>query len=286
VIIFSSSGLSFIERTMQALITRVMGVSTILFIRDGFFIKAIQESNAQKIVAKFLLKIPNLIGSQGGKWNRVYSRLGVPNKKVIQIPNWLPRNSSISNTPIEVKKERFRFIFVGWLVKEKGIREVLLSIENLSADFDFDFVFVGGGTLENFVNVYIKNNKYKNVKCTGWLGSDEVFSQLSRSHVLVLPSYAEGFPNVVLEAMSLGLPCICSDVGGISGSIKNNVNGLLINVQDWKGLRDAMKDYLINPFKVYQHSKNTLDIVRTNHNWNINCRKLFDSLNFNRKGMK
>ena len=113
--------------------------------------------------------------------------------------------------------------------------------------------------------------------CKGWLGPDKVFKELSKSHVLVLPSYAEGFPNVVLEAMSFGLPCICTDVGGISGSIHNDVNGFLVNVKDWRHLNDAMKIYLTKPEKIYQHSKNTLNIVKKNHDWNVNCGKLFDS---------
>jgi glycosyltransferase involved in cell wall biosynthesis len=278
VIIFSSSGVSFLERSIQALICRMSGVGTVLFMRDGFFIKSIQESKAQRLVAKVLLKIPRLIGSQGGQWNNVYSELGVPDDRVVQIPNWMPGNSPVANKPIALNnKEKLRFVFVGWLVKEKGVREILLSIQDLSINFDFDFVFVGGGTLENHVNSYIYKNKFDNVVCKGWLGPDKVFKELSKSHVLVLPSYAEGFPNVVLEAMSLGLPCICTDVGGISGSIHNDVNGFLVNVKDWRHLNDAMKIYLTKSEKIYQHSKNTLIMVKKNHDWNVNCGKLFDS---------
>ena len=78
------------------------------------------------------------------------------------------------------------------------------------------------------------------VNLCGWVNEDRVLQLLSDADVLVLPSYAEGLPNAMVEAMAAGLAVIVTTVGNIPHFIKNYENGILITPKDSKGLAEAM----------------------------------------------
>jgi glycosyltransferase involved in cell wall biosynthesis len=101
---------------------------------------------------------------------------------------------------------------------------------------------------------------------------------LSSADVFVLPSYAEGFPMSLIEALSKGLPAICTDVGGISDSLRDGVNGYLIPSRQVPPLVDAMERYLMNPQIIAEHSRASLEIVRANHRAEANCELVFKAL--------
>lgn len=78
----------------------------------------------------------------------------------------------------------------------------------------------------------------------GW--QDDVRPFLAASDVFVLPSYREGFPNVVLQAGAMGLPCIVTDINGSNEIIHDGVNGLVVPPRDEEKLYDAMRFMLVN----------------------------------------
>lgn len=277
VIIFASSGFSFYERICMSVICNFYKVKSILFVRSGHFKDGVNASKRYFYIAKFLLKIPTYIGAQGQSWVDFYNLLGVNEKKNVLVRNWIPIDYTEPVSPKCVdSSEGITFVYVGWLVKEKGIFELLEAIELLYFSYTFNFFIVGGGTLADEVNKIITTKKMDSrVVCTGWQSKTEVKSILDQSHVFVLPSYTEGFPNALLEAMAMGLPAICTDVGGIADSLHNNQNGFLIPPRDPQAIRKAMEKYLINIDIIQQHSDATLDVVRQNHNWKKNCEQLF-----------
>lgn len=278
VIIFSTSGISFYERTFMAALCRLYHVKTIFFMRSGFFVNEVESNWMIKGIAKRLLKFPDLIGVQGDSWRPFYSKLGVSSEKIVTVRNWLVDDLSPVVNPIaRIGNDRVSFCFVGWLVENKGVRELLKAIQLLAKKYDFNFYFVGGGDLSSVLAEEIRQtNLGHRVKLTGWVDSIGVRSYLERSHVFVLPSKAEGFPNALLEAMALGLPAICTNVGAISDSVKNESNGYLLEDGNADSIAKAMQCYLLNPELIYQHSVETLKIVDQKHDRNKNCKLLFD----------
>ena len=75
---------------------------------------------------------------------------------------------------------------------------------------------------------------------TGWLTPDALQNLLSATDVFALPSLVEGLPVSVLEAMSYGIPCVVSAVGGLPDVIESGENGLLVAPGDSAGLADAL----------------------------------------------
>ncbi len=277
VIIFAGSGFSFYERILASLICKIFNVRTILFIRDGFFKDKVKSSQLYYFLVKIMLKIPDFIGSQGIEWTKFYQSIGLNSQKIVLIRNWMTEqyNDNLIYKKIS-KDETIRFIFVGWLVKEKGLNELLNSIKDLSQKYNFHFTFVGGGNMEKFVREYAEKNKLKNIELTGWINNFEVKEQLLKAHIFVLPSYSEGFPNALIESMSFGLPSICSNVGAISDSVIDGLNGYLIEPKNENSLKIAMENYILNPEEVFQHSIETINILKEKHDWEKNCKKLFD----------
>jgi len=162
------------------------------------------------------------------------------------------------------------------MVKEKGVNELLsVILENRDLD-KFDFIFIGGGTLLEEMKLKTKKLNRDNIKFTSWLQHNEVESYYKKSDVLILPSYAEGFPNVILEALNYGLPIISTDVGAISESVIDNYNGFLIKPRDKEKLFSSILK--LGKFKQLREtfSINSKKILIENHSIEKNCKKIFN----------
>lgn len=144
---------------------------------------------------------------------------------------------------LKIVSSDFVFVFVGRLVTDKGINELVEVFNDLQqnelpnstlllvGDFETDLDPLLPKTLDLLKN----NNKIKN---TGWQDDVRIFYAISNA--LVFPSYREGFPNVVLQAGAMELPAIVTNINGCNEIIKHNHNGLIICKKDTSSLKDAM----------------------------------------------
>jgi glycosyltransferase involved in cell wall biosynthesis len=142
--------------------------------------------------------------------------------------------------------DRKRIIFVGRLIYSKGVHVLLQALKLLIDDgIDAQLDVVGDGPerarLEDLANslgisgsIAFHGNLYG------------VASLLQMSSVFVLPSFVEGLPNVVLEAMASGLPVVVTKVGGNPDLVNDGTNGVLVDADNPLQLRDALKELLEN----------------------------------------
>ena len=84
------------------------------------------------------------------------------------------------------------------------------------------------------------------VNFEGWIGGRELESVLKKSDILVLPSWAEGFPNAVIEAMASGLAVIVSSVGNVPDILRNGSEALLVPPKDRIALKNSISELLEN----------------------------------------
>jgi glycosyltransferase involved in cell wall biosynthesis len=280
VIIFSGAGFSFYERIILSSICRWLGVNSLFVIVDGWFLEVKSASFLKRCWIGLLLKIPNKLVASGSRWADLFRELGVDSSHVARIHYWLPESFSISQREKHIASGKsLQFIFVGWMIKEKGVYEILAAIAQLKKDYQFSFTFIGGGTLLEDVRQVIRDSGWTgSVSALGWVPDEEFQQILVAADVFVLPSYAEGFPMSLIEAFSKGLPAICSDVGGIPDSLRNGMNGYLIAPRQVPPLVEAMKRYLSNPQIITDHSRVSLEIVKTNHLPEANCKLVFEAL--------
>jgi teichuronic acid biosynthesis glycosyltransferase TuaC len=138
-------------------------------------------------------------------------------------------------------------IFVGNLIKTKGVFELLEAFISLSASRrDLYLIMVGKGAEQKKIRNIIESASLENrIILTGKVPHNEISSWLNAADLFVLPTYYEGLPNALLEAMSCGLPVIATRVGGIPEVIEDGRNGVLIEKQNTNALSRAI-EYLIN----------------------------------------
>lgn len=160
-------------------------------------------------------------------------------------------------TKIDLKKELHIsdtdvvFIFIGRMVKDKGLNELVSAFDKLSkSNKNCKLILVGPH--ENHLDPLLPETEKliehnKQILAVGM--QKDIRPYVAISHVLTFPSYREGFPNVVLQASCMNLPCIVSDINGCNEIIEHNVNGLIIPVKSETAIQNAMQFMIDNPDK-------------------------------------
>lgn len=163
----------------------------------------------------------------------------------------------------ECNQNEIVFIFIGRIVRDKGISELITAFDQLSSEYRNVKLLLVGRFEDKLdpVEPNIKRIIKEHTKICYMGFQNDVRPYLAASDVLILPSYREGFPNVVLQAGAMGLPCIVTDISGCNEIILNNRNGLIIPKQDVKALYLAMKYLVDHPLLISNMSVNSRDLI-------------------------
>lgn len=144
-----------------------------------------------------------------------------------------------------IDENDFVFIFVGRLVKDKGINELVSAfLQTISDSKAFTSKLLLLGPLEQDLDpllpsTLIEIQSNPNIISVGY--QKDVRPYLAISNVLVFPSYREGFPNVVMQAGAMGLPAIVSNINGCNEIIIDSSNGVIVNVKNEVMLKQSMQ---------------------------------------------
>jgi glycosyltransferase involved in cell wall biosynthesis len=156
-----------------------------------------------------------------------------------------------------------RYIYVGRISEEKGVVLFCEAISRLKYKHDISGTVIGDGPLYNKLK-----NQYKNVEFTGWKTQEEIFIFMRTSRALIFPSkWYEGAPLIIIEALTIGLPCIVSNCTSAIELIFNNFNGFVFKTQDINSLLEKIellqnnetynriKNNIITKFDLYKYTK-------------------------------
>src|SRR5712664_605398 len=148
----------------------------------------------------------------------------------------------LDDFPIEPAPRR-RFVCVGRICEQKGQLLLLEAARLLAARrIDFELVLAGDGEMRAEIDALIDEHKLQSVvRVTGWISSDQVRDELLAARALVLPSFAEGLPVVIMEAMALQRPVISTFVAGIPELVVPGQHGWLIPAGDVVALAESMQ---------------------------------------------
>ena len=157
----------------------------------------------------------------------------------------------ILKKPKKVKKNFYNIIAVGRLTPQKDYFTLLSAIKNVK-NKNFILKIYGDGELKNSLNEYIKNNNLKNyVKLFGH--ENQSIKIYQKADLLVHTAIFEGLPNVIVEAMSNGIPIIASNsYGGTKEVLNSGTFGELFKPGDTRELCRKLEDFLNNPNKFYK----------------------------------
>jgi glycosyltransferase involved in cell wall biosynthesis len=130
-------------------------------------------------------------------------------------------------------RKPYFFLFLGRLGKRKGVTDLVRAIREVKKVIPEVKLFCGGdGEIEAVRNEIESFDLSRNVEVLGWLDSAQKQRLFQECACLILPSYGEGLPMAILEAMSVGLAVIATPVGGIPECVQHGLNGLIIPVGD------------------------------------------------------
>ena len=172
----------------------------------------------------------------------------------------------------------FVFIFVGRIVRDKGMNELAEAMKKLISEKrskQVKLLLVGsfekGNPLYGDNEDFLRNSEH--VKFVGW--QEDVRPYLAAADALVFPSYREGFPNVPIQAGALDIPCIVTNINGCNEIIKDNLNGKIIRAPyAQQGKRDSlmenalyetMKWFIEHPEEVKRMGRNARGMITSRY---------------------
>ena len=156
-------------------------------------------------------------------------------------------------------KKSFTFVFVGRMVGDKGVNELVEAFKRLS---NVKLLLVG--PMEKELDPLREETirEIENNPNIDWVGAQkDVRPYYMQADAFVFPSYREGFPNTVLEAGAMGLPAIVTDINGANEIIVPNENGFIVPVKDAEALYNAMSQFVENPKMVERMAGNARKLV-------------------------
>ncbi|HAO08235.1 MAG TPA: glycosyl transferase family 1 [Chryseobacterium sp.] len=187
--------------------------------------------------------------------------------------NFKAKRLVILNNPVELpvvlnhhldRNPVVRFLYLGLIVDKKGVFDLLAVIDKRKKDWNETFKLVIGGDGENDrLKTIIKENRLsKIVEFVGWVSGKEKATLLAQCDVLILPSYNEGLPISILEAMSYEKAILSTNVGGIPAVVADGHNGYLFEPGNLSALENKINMLLEHPDKVVDMGVKSLAKVK------------------------
>lgn len=151
--------------------------------------------------------------------------------------------------PLTPVPEARRLVCVAGLSPEKGHLMLLEAAARLAAEgMSFEIVLAGDGPLRAAIEEQLKTLRLQDrVRLCGWMSEEQVRQAIVASRALLVPSFSEGLPVVVMEALALGRPAICSAIAGIPELVLPGLTGWLVPAASVEALVRAMREALEAP---------------------------------------
>lgn len=218
-------------------------------------------------------RLPILAGQGGWEWGLITHSIALadrvvvldkksaqtieqefPHKDFSQLPDFLDEKqieylNSLSNM-LNRDRNLVRVTFIGWVIPTKGVLELVEAVVTLSKEISIELEIIGPCDPKYVRSIRITGRPLKKqLLIRGELPHPEAMLALSSTDIFVLPSYTEGFPNVVIEAMALGKPVIATNVGAIPemlGAHTADSCGVVIPSKDVEALENSLRILLFD----------------------------------------
>ena len=269
VLLFFSSGMSFYEKALMGWLAKFFGAKVFLFPRAGALMTMGYRSKIGRIVQRSLFQCGDVFLAQGLQWqNYAVEICRYPKGRTYIVPNWTGSDEYYALGSARMRNMREKvsptLAFVGWLEAEKGVRELLMACAMLAkSGLQFSCVLAGDGTQKMWVEEFIEHYKLGGVvTLKGWLNGSELTDHYRNADIFVLPSWNEGMPNSLIEAMSSGLCPVVTSVGNIPDFVRNGEHGLVIEPNAAEELYAALSILITTPSLQLEYSRAAYELSK------------------------
>lgn len=240
---------SFVRKYQVHKLCRKYGVPDVIHIHGSEFAKWYGECKpSEQAKIRTLLREAKAIIVLGQQWNDCIKAIE-PDANTVVVSNTV----HIPETKAQWSSgQHFQILFMGVLIQRKGVSDLLDAMAKLRRERrlgDVRLVIAGSGAQEAELRTKAERLGLLNgqdsdgdvVSFAGWADGEKKRELLGRSQALVLPSYNEGLPVAVLEAISYGMPVVATNVGDVAAAVHDDENGYLIKPGDVDALADALE---------------------------------------------
>ena len=170
---------------------------------------------------------------------------GLQEKQVFILPNPVDLSAQVPN---RINSTKVSLVFFGRIGQRKGAFDLIRAFAALPAEQKdrSHLILAGDGEIEQGRQLVESLNLKEHITFLGWVNLEQRDALLTKADVFVLPSYNEGLPMALLEAMGWGLPVITTPVGGIPEVVNSGENGLLITPGNIQQLSEALQSLITN----------------------------------------
>jgi glycosyltransferase involved in cell wall biosynthesis len=223
----SASKGSFIRKSIICIIGKLSGKKIVFHMHSGGFEYYYKNSGILKPYIKYILHSSDSIICLSKQWLEFYSKgMRLSNVSVIGNPVEAG-NCEIKNSNIKT----LRLLFLGKICDDKGIFGLIdyLKTNRYFLDYQIKLDIGGNGEDERLMKLLNDPVLNKHIESHGWVNGEVKKKMICDCDIFILPSYVEGLPVSILEAMASSKPVIATNVGGIPSIVINNYNGWLID---------------------------------------------------------
>lgn len=181
------------------------------------------------------------------------------------------------------RKNNHSVLFLGFICERKGCFDIPLVVKKVKEKIpNVKFILCGSGTsddIDKLKKQIIENNVCDNVIFPGWVKDNKKRELLENSNLFFLPSYNEGMPMAILDAMGYALPIISTTVGGISKIVKNDYNGYIYKPGEIDKFSNAIIGLLNDENKLEAFGCNSIKVINNGYSFDNHIKKIFEIYN-------
>lgn len=262
VIVFCSGLASVIEKGAMGWCAKLLAIPVLVFPRHAGIIDSSASNSLKRCLIHGSFKAADRFLCQGQQWQDFATEeLGYSLKNAVIIPNWTATNELLEigqARDFNVSRDKIVILFVGWLEREKGIEELLKAVKSLSDHgVPYNLKIVGRGHAETASREFVKGQGLcDNVEFMEWKEGLELVELYRDADVFVLPSWKEGLPNAMIEAMAAGLATVVTPVGNIPSFVIDDREALYVTPHDIREIENALETLILDDQKRIELAQN------------------------------
>jgi glycosyltransferase involved in cell wall biosynthesis len=275
--IHTSADLSFYRKMLFVNLSKLFNKKIVIHIHASRFKDFYKKSKNKKCIIDTLNKA-DIVITLSKSWEKWFQSIGIPDEKIVVLNN-------IVDYPTEqniLKEEKVKLLFLGEIGERKGVFDVLQVLAENKSFYKNKIIFrIGGNKLEDELNAFIHDNGLSDfVKFEGWVSGDKKIELLNWADVFILPSFNEGLPIAVLEAMSYGCAIISTPVGGILEVLHDYKNGIVVTPGIHEEIHHAISYVINNPVKIHSFGVKSKEIVASFYPSSVlvNLKEIYNNL--------
>lgn len=246
----TSQGIAWLKDSLFVLVGKMVHCHVIIHMHGGNFDK-IYDENPRLIQAytRKILRLADAILSVSEEWKIRLTRI-IPEEKIFPFRNCIDIHSFQSYAS-EDSKDGIQILFLGRIGQLKGGYDLIEAIHSLHLKRETFHVWMVGPEEKDGdrqkVNELLRKYELLDIcELVGSVGRKKALQYFCQASIFVLPSYYEGLPMVVLEALAAGLPVIATPVGGIPEVVRDGFNGYLVPIGDVPALANKLATLISN----------------------------------------